>query len=84
MTQQRDGLTVSPNVDVDGSQVVELSSVGEGWQVDWSPDCRSFASSRGLPPDDYDTYVMHSDGSEVERLVEGRCPRRARAGLLGV
>jgi TolB protein len=61
-------------VDVDGSNLVDLSSVGEGWQVDWSPDGRSilFTSHRDHPDDYTDIYVMHPDGSSVERLTELR------------
>jgi hypothetical protein len=38
-------------VNVDGSGLVDLSSVGEGWQVDWSPDGGSilFTSHRDHP-----------------------------------
>ena len=58
-------------VDVDGSQVVDLSGVGEGWQVDWSPDGRSilFVSSRDHEPGWTDIYVMRPDGSGVTRLT---------------
>jgi len=62
-------------VDVDGSRVVDLSGVGEGWQVDWSPDGRSilFASSRDQDEPGYtDIYVMRPDGSEVTRLTHNR------------
>jgi Tol biopolymer transport system component len=57
-------------VDLDGSRVVDLSDVGEGWQVDWSPDGRSivFASSRDQDPGYTDIYVMRPDGSGVTRL----------------
>jgi TolB protein len=58
-------------VEVDGSGLVDLSSVGEGWQVDWSPDGRSilFTSHRDHPDNYTDIYVMHPDGSGVERLT---------------
>jgi Tol biopolymer transport system component len=61
-------------VDVDGSHLVDLSRVGEGWQVDWSPDGRSilFTSHRDHPDDYTDIYVMHPDGSGVERLTDAR------------
>jgi TolB protein len=60
-------------VDVDGSRVVDLSGVGEGWQVDWSPDGRSilFASSRDQDDPGYtDIFVMRPDGSGVARLTK--------------
>jgi TolB protein len=55
----------------DGSNVVDLSSVGEGWQVDWSPDGRSilFTSHRDHPDNYTDVYVMRPDGSAVRRLT---------------
>ena len=62
-------------VGVDGSGLVDLSGVGEGWQVDWSPDGRSilFASSRDQAEPGYtDIYVMRPDGSEVTRLTHVR------------
>jgi TolB protein len=63
-------------VDVDGSNVVDLSFVGEGWQVAWSPDGRSilFASSRDHlgQPGTHDVYVMRPDGSAVRRLTHNR------------
>ena len=45
-------------VDVDGSNLVNLSSVGESWQVQWSPDGRSilFTSHRDHP-DNYRTSM---------------------------
>jgi Tol biopolymer transport system component len=61
-------------VDVDGSHVVDLSAVGEGWQVDWSPDGRSilFTSERDHPDHYTDVYVVHPDGSGVQRLTDAR------------
>jgi Tol biopolymer transport system component len=61
-------------VDVDGSHLVDLSSVGEGWQVDWSPDGRSilFTSHRDHPDNYTDIYVMRPDGSGVQRLTDAR------------
>jgi TolB protein len=62
-------------VDVDSSQVVDLSSVGEGWQVDWSPDGHSilFASGRDQDQAGYDDiYIMRPDGSGVKRLTDMR------------
>jgi TolB protein len=61
-------------VDVDGSNLVDLSSVGEGWQVDWSPDGRSilFTSHRDHPDNYTDVYVMRPDGSGVKRLTQAR------------
>jgi Tol biopolymer transport system component len=59
-------------VDVDGSNLVDLSAVGEGWQVDWSPDGRFvlFASGRDQTAPGYDDiYVMRPDGSEIRRLT---------------
>jgi TolB protein len=58
-------------VDVDGSNLVDLFSVGEGWQVDWSPDGRSilFTSHRDHPDNYTDVYVMRPDGSGVKRLT---------------
>jgi TolB protein len=55
----------------DGSKVVDLTSVGEGWQVDWSPNGRSilFTSHRDHPDNYTDIYVMRSDGSAVRRLT---------------
>ena len=55
----------------DGSQVVDLSDVGEGWQVDWSPDGRwiLFTSHRDHPDNYTDVYVMRPDGSGVRRLT---------------
>jgi TolB protein len=55
----------------DGSRVVDLSRVGEGWQVDWSPDGRSilFTSHRDHPDNYTDVYVMRPDGSAVHRLT---------------
>jgi TolB protein len=55
----------------DGSNVVDLSQVGEGWQVDWSPDGRSilFTSHRDHPDNYTDIYVMTPDGSAVRRLT---------------
>jgi TolB protein len=55
----------------DGSQVVDLSRAGEGWQVDWSPDGRSilFTSHRDHPDNYTDVYVMRPDGSGVRRLT---------------
>jgi TolB protein len=55
----------------DGSNVVDLSDVGEGWQVDWSPDGRSilFTSHRDHPDNYTDIYVMRPDGSAVRRLT---------------
>jgi TolB protein len=58
----------------DGSKVVDLSRVGEGWQVDWSPDGRSilFTSHRDHPDNYTDVYVMRPDGSAVRRLTHNR------------
>jgi len=59
-------------VDPDGSNLVDLSAVGEGWQVDWSPDGSSiiFASGRDQATDGYDDiYVMRPDGSNIRRLT---------------
>jgi TolB protein len=58
----------------DGSKVVDLSSTGEGWQVDWSPDGRSilFTSHRDHPDNYTDLYVMRPDGSDVRRLTHQR------------
>ena len=58
-------------VDVDGSRVVDLSGVGEGGQVTWSPDGRSilFASHRDHSDNSRDIYVMGPDGSGVRRLT---------------
>jgi TolB protein len=55
----------------DGSKVVDLSHVGEGWQVDWSPDGRSilFTSHRDHPDNYTDVYVMRPDGSGIRRLT---------------
>ena len=58
--------------DLDGSRVVDLSGVGEGWQAAWSPDGQSilFASSRDQNEPGYtDIYVMRPDGSGVKRLT---------------
>jgi TolB protein len=61
-------------VDVRGSRVVDLSKVGEGWQVDWSSDGRSilFTSHRDHPDNYTDIYVMRPDGSGVKRLTHAR------------
>ena len=62
-------------VDVDGSRVVDLSRLGDCWQVDWSPDGRSilFASHRDQDEPGYtDIYVMRPDGSGVKRLTHNR------------
>jgi TolB protein len=58
----------------DGSKVVDLSRVGEGWQADWSPDGRSilFTSHRDHPDNYTDVYVMRPDGSAVRRLTDDR------------
>jgi Tol biopolymer transport system component len=58
-------------VDVDGSRVVDLSRVGEGGLVAWSPDGRSilFASHRDHSDNFRDIYVMRPDGSGVRRLT---------------
>ena len=55
----------------DGSKVVDLSHVGEGWQVDWSPDGRwiLFTSHRDHPDNYTDIYVMRPDGSGIRRLT---------------
>jgi TolB protein len=61
-------------VDVDGSNVVDLSNTGEGWQVDGSPDGRSilFTSHRDHADNYTDIYVMRPDGSGVKRLTHNR------------
>jgi Tol biopolymer transport system component len=61
-------------VDLDGSNLQDLSNAGEGWQVDWSPDGRSilFTSHRDHPDNYTDVYVMRPDGSGVERLTRNR------------
>jgi len=48
--------------------------VGEGWQVDWSPDGRSilFTSHRDHANNYTDVYVMRPDGSGVRRLTHIR------------
>jgi TolB protein len=66
------GEHVMYTVDPDGSNLVDLSAVGEGWQVDWSPDGSSiiFASGRDQTADGYDDiYVMRPDGSNIRRLT---------------
>jgi Tol biopolymer transport system component len=59
-------------VDPDGSNLVDLSAVGEGWQVDWSPDGRSilFDSGRDQSGGYGDVYVMRPDGSDIRRLTD--------------
>jgi len=61
-------------VDLDGSNLVDLSRIGEGWQVQWSPDGHSilFTSHRDHPDDYTDVYVMRPDGSDVRRLTGNR------------
>jgi TolB protein len=58
----------------DGSKVVDLSRVGEGWQVAWSPDGRSilFTSHRDHPDNYTDVYAMRPDGSAIRRLTHNR------------
>ena len=58
-------------LDVGSSRVLDLSKVGEGWQVDWSPDGGSilFTSHRDHPDGYTDLYVMRPDGSGVTRLT---------------
>ena len=59
-------------VQPDGSGLVDLSAVGEGWQVDWSPDATQilFASGRDQTAPGYDDiYVMRPDGSDIRRLT---------------
>ncbi len=60
--------------EADGSKVVDLSSAGEGWQVDWSPDgrCTLFTSHRDHPDNYTDVCVMRPDGSDVRRLTHQR------------
>jgi TolB protein len=55
----------------DGSEVLDLSHVGEGWQVDWSPDGRRilFTSHRDHPDNYTDVYAMRPDGSSIRRLT---------------
>src|SRR2546426_903581 len=55
----------------DGSNVVDLSRAGEGWQLDWSPDGSSilFTSHRDHQDNYTDVYVMRPDGSAVRRLT---------------
>jgi Tol biopolymer transport system component len=55
----------------DGSKVLDLSRVGEGWQVAWSPDGRSilFTSHRDHLDNYTDVYLMRPDGSAVHRLT---------------
>jgi TolB protein len=57
--------------EADGSEVVDLSKAGEGWQVAWSPDGRSilFTSHRDHPDNYTDLYAMRPDGSGVRRLT---------------
>jgi TolB protein len=61
-------------VDVDGSDLVDLSSVGEGWQVAWSRDGLSilFTSHRDHQDNYTDVYGMRPDGSAVRRLTYNR------------
>jgi TolB protein len=58
----------------DGSRVVDLSGVGAGWQVDWSPDGQFILlTSHRDHPDNYtDVYVMRPNGSDVHRLTHQR------------
>jgi TolB protein len=58
-------------VDVEGSRVVDLSSVGEGGKVAWSPDGRSilFQSHRDHSDNYNDIYEMNPDGTGVKRLT---------------
>ena len=60
--------------EADGSNVVDLSGAGEGWQVDWSPDGRFllFTSHRDHPDNYTDVYVMRPDGSDIHRLTDQR------------
>ena len=57
----------------DGSNVVDLSRAGEGWQVDWSPNGRFilFTSHRDHQNNYTDVYVTRPDGSDVRRLTHG-------------
>jgi TolB protein len=62
-------------VQPDGSNLVDLSAVGEGWQVDWSPDGSFilFSSARDQDAPGYDDiYAMRPDGSDVRRLTNQR------------
>jgi Tol biopolymer transport system component len=61
-------------VDVDGTDLVDLSSIGEGWQLQWSPDGRSilFTSHRDHPDNSTDVYTMRPNGSGVRRLTHDR------------
>jgi Tol biopolymer transport system component len=69
-------------VDVDGSNLVDLSSVGEGWQVQWSPDGRFilFMSHRDHPDNYTDVYVMRGREDDSSKAIFGE--RDSRTSLM--
>lgn len=57
-------------VALDGSGVVNLTrDATENWQPSWSSDGSSIAYCGGVPPQEYDIWIMRTDGREKRRLT---------------
>lgn len=58
-------------IDVDGTGLVNLTADSiEAWQPSWSPDGREIAYCAGVPPDEYDIWVIRADGGERRRITD--------------